>query len=65
MKTGVLLHAYQVKRQSSLKNVLEAEEKINFGREYYGANFARLREVKAKYDPENFFHFPQSIPPAY
>lgn len=37
----------------------------NFGREYYGANFTRLREVKAKYDPENFFHFPQSIPPAY
>lgn len=36
----------------------------NFGKEYYGANFARLRKIKAKYDPENLFRFPQSIPPS-
>ncbi|MGM7700537.1 FAD-binding oxidoreductase [Pseudalkalibacillus sp. Hm43] len=36
----------------------------NFGEEYYASNFERLRRVKAKYDPENFFCFPQSIPPA-
>ncbi|MEC3567684.1 BBE domain-containing protein, partial [Bacillus thuringiensis] len=36
----------------------------NFGQEYYGANFDKLRKVKAKYDPENLFRFPQSIPPS-
>ena len=32
-------------------------------RSYYGANWARLRQVKAAYDPGNFFHSPWSIPP--
>lgn len=31
---------------------------------YHGTHFARLTDIKRRYDPENIFHFPQSIPPA-
>ncbi len=31
---------------------------------YYGANAERLRCIKKKYDPDDFFHFEQSIPPS-
>ena len=36
----------------------------NWPEAYYGTNFKRLTLVKAKYDPENVFNYPQSIPPA-
>ena len=30
----------------------------------YGPNYSRLREIKAKYDPQNLFHVNQNIAPA-
>ena len=34
----------------------------NWAQAYYGANFARLQEVKKAVDPDDVFHFAQSIP---
>ncbi|WP_077611430.1 FAD-binding oxidoreductase [Clostridium sp. Marseille-P2415] len=37
----------------------------NWCKAYYGSNFKKLTQVKAEYDPDNIFRYPQSIPPDY
>jgi FAD/FMN-containing dehydrogenase len=34
----------------------------DFAIAYWGANLARLRQVKAQYDPTNLFRHAQSVP---
>jgi FAD/FMN-containing dehydrogenase len=40
------------------------EEKVEMARAAYGENFARLSQIKAKYDPDNLFRMNINIPPA-
>jgi FAD/FMN-containing dehydrogenase len=45
-------------------NYLDDDESGDPVAEAYGPNYARLRAIKAKYDPANFFRMNQNIPPA-
>jgi len=42
------------------QNPCEGQEQIQAT---YANNYERLRQVKAKYDPDNFFHVNQNIEP--
>ncbi len=39
------------------------EEEVGRVESAYGANYARLKEIKRKYDPRNVFHHNQNIKP--
>lgn len=45
------------------QNYLDAELR-DWPSAYYGANYKRLSQVKASFDPDQLFRFPQSIRPA-
>ena len=44
-------------------NYLAEDEMGNPVAAAYGPNYRRLQEIKTKYDPTNFFHMNQNIPP--
>jgi FAD/FMN-containing dehydrogenase len=44
-------------------NYLGSDEEGDPAAVAYGANYDRLRELKAKYDPENVFHVNVNIRP--
>jgi FAD/FMN-containing dehydrogenase len=44
-------------------NYLGDDEEGDAAAAAYGPNYRRLRELKARYDPENFFHMNQNIRP--
>lgn len=45
----------------SYQNFIDVNQ-ADYLRAYYGSNLERLVEVKRKYDPQNLFNYPQSIP---
>ena len=45
-------------------NYLDDDEVGDPAAEAYGPNYARLRQLKTKFDPTNFFHMNQNIRPA-
>ncbi len=49
--------------KSRYSNYLGDDEKDAMA-DAYGPNYARLRKIKAKYDPDNIFHLNQNILPA-
>ncbi|XP_019086521.1 PREDICTED: berberine bridge enzyme-like 4 [Camelina sativa] len=60
---GAFLNYRDMDIGSNPSGKTNVEEAKIYGSKYFLGNLKRLMQVKAKYDPENFFRFEQSIPP--
>ena len=56
-----LHHVFEPVTQGSYQNYIDPTL-ADWQQAYYGSNLSRLRQVKRAHDPDDVFHFAQSIP---